>query len=113
VMVSDAASSGAIYFAGQRGTTSPYSGTETQVNDSASQLTLSNLSITTSVNGTACTSDASCKTALSNAMPTSSTVSTATVTVSYIFTPLINGAIFGLGAMMPSSLSNTVAERVQ
>jgi Flp pilus assembly protein TadG len=112
VQVSGAASSGAIYFAGQRGTTSPYTGTETQVNDSASQLTLSKLSIATKVNGTACSSDASCATALANAMPTSSTVSMATVTVTYAFTPLITGSIFGLAAM-PSSLSNTVSERVQ
>jgi hypothetical protein len=113
VQVSDAATSGAIYYAGQRGATSPYTGTETQVNDSASQLTLSKLSIATTVNGTACTSDASCATALTTAMPTASTVSKATVTVTYAFTPIIGGTIFGLAAMMPSSLSNTVSERVQ
>jgi Flp pilus assembly protein TadG len=113
VMVSDAASSGAIYFASQRGATNPYSATQTQVFSSSTRLTAANLSIATSVNGTTCATDAACATALSNAMPSASSVSTATVTITYTFTPLIGGSLFGLAAMMPSSLVNSVAERVQ
>jgi hypothetical protein len=62
VMVTNAASSAARYFASQRGTATPYTSTKTQVVTSAAYLATGNLSITTYVNGTQCTSDSDCPT---------------------------------------------------
>jgi Flp pilus assembly protein TadG len=112
MMVSNAASTGAQYFAAQRGTTDPYSSTQTQVTSSAAYLNTKSLSVTTSVDGTSCSSDAACASALSAAVGASS-VGVATVSVSYTFTPIISGTPFGLTAAMPSSLSSSVVERVQ
>jgi Flp pilus assembly protein TadG len=107
VMVANAASAGGQTFSAQRGATSPYSATQTQVNSSSALLTTTNLSFTTLVNNTQCQSDTDCASALTSAMGQA-----ATVTVSYAFTPLLKGSVFGL-VTMPSTLSSTVVERVQ
>jgi Flp pilus assembly protein TadG len=108
VMVTNAASSGARYFAAQRGTATPYTATKTQVVSSAAYLNSGNLSITTYVNGTQCTSDSDCATALSAAAS-----SPATVTVTYSsFSALFKGTLAGLIGM-PGSLNSTMVERVQ
>jgi Flp pilus assembly protein TadG len=108
VMVTNAASSGARYFAAQRGSATPYTATKTQVTASAAYLNSGNLSITTYVNGTQCTSDSDCATDLSAAAN-----SPATVTVTYSsFSPLFNGSLAGLVGM-PASLNSTMVERVQ
>jgi Flp pilus assembly protein TadG len=112
VMVTNAASSGARYFASQRGTTNPYSSTQTQVGASAALLTTSKLTIATSVNGAVCSSDSSCAADL-NSAGGASAVGTATVTVSYTFVPLFKGTLSRLYAMMPTSLSASAVERVQ
>jgi Flp pilus assembly protein TadG len=112
VMVANAASSGARYFASQRGTTNPYSSTQTQVGMSAALLTTSKLTIATSVNGAVCTSDSSCAADLTSAGGTSA-VGTATVTVSYTFVPIFKGSLSRLYTMMPTSLSASAVERVQ
>jgi Flp pilus assembly protein TadG len=113
VMVSNAASAGARYFAAQRGTATPYSGTQTQVQTSASLLTSSNLSIAAAVNGGNCTSDSACAADLTSAA-SGATVSTATVTVTYSgFSPVFKGSLSGLYALMPSTLAATAVERVQ
>ncbi|MGF7129698.1 Flp pilus assembly protein TadG [Paraburkholderia sp. EB58] len=108
VMVTNAASSAARYFASQRGTATPYTSTKTQVVTSAAYLATGNLSITTYVNGTQCTSDSDCATDLSAAAN-----SPATVTVTYSsFSPLFKGKLAGL-VSMPASLNSTMVERVQ
>jgi Flp pilus assembly protein TadG len=113
VMVANAASAGARYFASQRGTTTPYSGTQTQVQTSAAVLNTGNLSITATVNGGNCTSDAACAADLTSAA-SGSAVATAAVTVTYSnFSPLFKGALSGLYSMMPTALNATAAERVQ
>jgi len=112
VMVANAASSGARYFASQRGTANPYSATQTQVGTSAALLTTSKLTIATSVNGAACSSDSSCAADLTSAGGTSA-VGTATVTVSYTFVPLFKGTLSRLYTMIPTSLSASAVERVQ
>ena len=113
IMVSNAASSGALYFAAQRGNSTPYTSTQTQVTSSAAYLTSANLTVSTRVNGTACASDSSCSSALSAATSASSPV-VAAVSVTYNnFSPLIGGSLFGLAAVVPSSLSSTVQARVQ
>jgi Flp pilus assembly protein TadG len=112
VMVANAASSGARYFAAQRGTTNPFSSTQTQVGASAALLTTSKLTIAAAVNGAACSSDSSCAADLTSAGGTSA-VGTATVTVSYTFVPLFKGSLSRLYTMMPTSLSASAVERVQ
>jgi Flp pilus assembly protein TadG len=113
VMVANAASAGARYFASQRGTTTPYSGTQTQVQTSAAVLNTGNLSITASVNGGNCTSDSACASDLTSAA-SASAVATAAVTVTYSnFSPLFKGSLSGLYSMMPSALNATAVERVQ
>ncbi|WP_103704923.1 TadE family protein [Paraburkholderia eburnea] len=107
VMVASAASAAAQNFAFQRGTTTPYSSTQTQMTSSSSWLKSQNLTLTTSVNGTQCSSDTSCSTALTNASG-----QPATITVAYTFTPLLRGSIFAIAAM-PSTLSTTAVARVQ
>jgi Flp pilus assembly protein TadG len=107
VMVASAASAAAQNFAFQRGTTTPYSSTQTQMTSSSSLLKSQNLTLTTTVNGTQCSSDTSCSTALTNG-----TGQAAAVTVAYTFTPLLRGSIFGIAAM-PSTLSTTSVARVQ
>jgi Flp pilus assembly protein TadG len=76
-VLTNAAAAGATVFSGSRGFT-PYSSAVTSVQTAAGSLTTANLTITTTVNGAACASDAGCNTAFgtSGGMP-------ATVTVSY------------------------------
>jgi Flp pilus assembly protein TadG len=112
VMVVNAASSGARYFASQRGTSTPYSSTQSQVSTSAALLNTSNLSVAMSVNGVACSTDSSCATELTSAGGTSA-VGTASVSVTYTFAPLFKGGLSGLYAMMPGSLNASAVERVQ
>jgi len=113
VMVANAASAGARYFAAQRGSTTPYSGTQTQVQTAGSTLTTGNLSITATVNGANCTSDTACAADLTSAA-SGSAVATAAVTVTYSnFSPLFKGALAGLYTMMPTALNATAVERVQ
>lgn len=113
VMVANAASAGARYFASQRGTTSPYSGTQTQVQTSAAGLSTGNLSITATVNGGNCTSDTACAADLTSAA-SGAAVATAAVSVTYSnFSPLFKGALSGLYSIMPSALNATAVERVQ
>ncbi|MGF6726261.1 Flp pilus assembly protein TadG [Paraburkholderia sp. GAS41] len=107
VMVANAASSGARYFAGQRGSATPYTATQAQVATSAAYLT-GTLTLTTYVNGTQCTSDTDCATDLASAANAPTTV---TVTYSS-FSPLFKGKLAGLVGM-PTSLSATMIERVQ
>jgi Flp pilus assembly protein TadG len=107
LMVASAASAAAQNFALQRDTTTPYSSTQTQMTSSSVLLKSQNLALATSVNGTSCNSDTTCSTALANASG-----QPASVTVTYTFTPLLRGAVFGLAAM-PSTLGTTVVERVQ
>ena len=67
LMVTDAARAGGRVLALSRGSSTPYSDTVSQVRSSASDLTASSLTIVTSINGTACTSDTTCQTALTSA----------------------------------------------
>jgi Flp pilus assembly protein TadG len=80
-VLTNATATGALLFSQGRSFTSPYSSAvsavKSAVKSAAGSLTTANLTITTSVNGTACTSDAACLTAFGQGgIP-------ATVTVSY------------------------------
>jgi Flp pilus assembly protein TadG len=107
MMVASAASAAAQNFAFQRNTSTPYSSTLTQMTGSSALLKSANLSLSTSVNGAQCISDSACASELTNASG-----EPAQVTVTYTFTPLLKGSVFGL-ATMPSTLSTTEVDRVQ
>lgn len=105
-ILADATAVGANFFAAQSGSSTAYADTITQVKTSASALNVNNLVITTAVAGTNCT-DPSCGTMLIAGQGKQ-----ATVTVTYNFTPLFTGSLFGLSAMMPTALNYSMAERV-
>lgn len=113
VMVMNVASSGARFFASQRGTTTPYTDTKTQIQKSAAYLTVANLSYSTSVGNAPCSADATCATDLSNAV-LNGAVTNATVRVTYSpYKPLLVGSLPGIKNLLPSSLNFTVVERAQ
>ncbi|MGH6846156.1 MAG: TadE family protein [Methylocella sp.] len=64
VILTNAAEAGAIQFAYSRGNSAPYTLTTAAITAAAPTLTPASLTITMSVNGTACASDATCQTAL-------------------------------------------------
>jgi Flp pilus assembly protein TadG len=75
VMLTNAVVTGAQLFSISRGTTpTPYTSTVSAIEAAAPSLTPANLTITLSVNGAACTTDAACQTALSNAATNPATV---------------------------------------
>jgi Flp pilus assembly protein TadG len=100
-MLTDAAGAGLRQLTIERGFPTPYTDAVNQITGTATALSTSNLSITLSVNGAACASDAACVTALINAQGQA-----AQVTVSYScslqLTPLLpnpcplTSTIFGL-----------------
>lgn len=84
VTLTNAANVGAMQFAISRSDTTPYTDTVSAVKAAAPTLTPANLTITLAVNGTACSSDSACQTALTNAAPSSGgSLQPASVTVSY------------------------------
>lgn len=101
VAIVNAASAGANYFVSSA-SSNAYSNSLAIVKTSASTLNANNLSITTTVNGTACNSS-SCDTALNTKANYGKTV---TFKVSYTYTPIpfISNII-----VLPSTLSYTVA----
>jgi Flp pilus assembly protein TadG len=75
VMLTNAVATGAQLFSISRGTTpTPHTSTVSAIEAVAPSLIPANLTITLSVNGTACTTDAACQTALSNAATNPATV---------------------------------------
>ncbi|CAB3764894.1 MULTISPECIES: TadE family protein [Burkholderia] len=113
IAVSNAASSAARTFAAQRGTTTPYTTTLSQAVAAASFLNPSGITISTTVNGVACTNDAGCATDLA---PASSAAVDVPVKVSVIYSgfhPVVPGNYLNLNTMMPSLVAATVTARVQ
>lgn len=108
VMLVNAASTGARYFATQRGSSTPVSSTLSQAQASAAMLNAGNLSMVTTVAGVQCTGDSACATALTAAQG-----GEVTVQLSYAFTPMYKGNLYGLGTIVPTTLSNAEAARLQ
>ena len=75
IMLTDATGAGARQFAISRGALTPYDATVSKVR-SAALLTPGSITITIAVNGTACTTNASCITALTAAQGQPASVST-------------------------------------
>jgi Flp pilus assembly protein TadG len=100
--LTNAVRSGARQLSMSRGDATPWTDTINQVYGSAPNLTQASLTITTSVNGTACGTDAACKAALAVGLPT-------TVTASYP----CSLAFFGYNFAAVCTLSSQTTERVE
>jgi Flp pilus assembly protein TadG len=75
IMLTEAVRDGARLLSIARGSSTPYTSTINQVKSSAGTLTAASLTITTTVNGTACATDSACSTALSSASGQAASVS--------------------------------------
>jgi Flp pilus assembly protein TadG len=64
LLLNNGAAEGAMALALSRGTTAPYTTTTTAVTNGAGSLTSSSITVTVSINGSACTTDSSCASAL-------------------------------------------------
>ncbi|MFZ0494088.1 MAG: TadE/TadG family type IV pilus assembly protein [Methylocella sp.] len=108
ITLTGAASIGARQLAISRGDSTPYTDTVNQIYGAAPNLTKAKLTITLSVNGTACATDAACATAL-NAAASSTTAVPGQVIASYPCSLVVMGTNFA-----PScTLSANTTERVQ
>ena len=104
--LTNAVRSGARQLSISRGGATPWADTINQIYGSAPNLTQASLTITISVNGTACASDTACKTALSAA---GATGAPAAVTATY---PCSLG-FFGYNFAAVCTLSSQTTERIE
>jgi Flp pilus assembly protein TadG len=74
VLLTNAVGAGARQFALSRGATTPYADTVSVITGSSPTLTAANITVTLSVNGTSCSSNSACTTALTNAAGQPATV---------------------------------------
>jgi Flp pilus assembly protein TadG len=100
--LNNAAASGAMTFALSRGTSTPYATSTTAITNAAPNLASGSLTKTLKINGTACTTDSGCTTALVAG-------ATATVIVSYP----CDLSVLGVNFKPSCSLSATSAQMVQ
>jgi Flp pilus assembly protein TadG len=100
--LNNAAAQGAMSFALSRGTSSPYTTTTTAITNAAPNLASGSVTKTLKVNGTACTTDTACQTALVAG-------ATASVTVSYP----CDLSVLGVNFKSSCTLSSTAAQMVQ
>ena len=105
IQVTEAVRVGGRTLAISRGATTPFTSARDAIYNSAPGLTQGNFTITMTVNGTACSADAACKTTMSTAQGTQ-----ATVTAAYACTNLI---VYGTNFMPGCSLSSTTSGRVE
>jgi Flp pilus assembly protein TadG len=110
VQVTNAAGVGAMTFSISRGDSTPYTDTKSAITAAAPSLTSANLTITLSVNGTGCSTDSACSTALTNAAPSGGTLTPASVTVAYPCGTMLTGYSFWSATCQ---LSSTMTEGVQ
>jgi Flp pilus assembly protein TadG len=110
VQVTNAAGVGAMTFAISRSDTKPYTDSVSAIEAAAPSLTPANLTMTFSVNGTACSTDSACSTALTNAAPSGGALTPASVTVTYPCGSMLTGYTFWTSSCQ---LSSTISEGVQ
>jgi Flp pilus assembly protein TadG len=110
VQVTNAAGVGAMTFSISRSDSTPVTDTTAAIKVAAPSLTPANLTITFSVNGTTCTTDSGCNTALTNAAPSGGTLTPASVTVAYPCGAMLTGYSFWSATCQ---LSSTMTEGVQ
>lgn len=108
IMLTEAASTGARQLALSRGKTTPRTDTTTLITSAASGLTMAQVTITTNINGAACSTDTTCASAITAAIAGTTTPS-ASVTLSYPCDLVIFGVDFAPGC----SLSSTRAQRIE
>ena len=104
--LTNAVRSGARQLSIDRGAPTPWTDTNNQIYASAPNLTQASLTITMSVNGTACASDATCKAAL---LAAGATGAPAAVTASYP----CSLAFFGYNFASVCTLTSHTTERVE
>lgn len=111
VMPTKAVNVGAMQFAISRSDTTPYTDTVSAIKAAGPTLTPANLTITLSVNGTACATDSACSTALIAAAPSSGgSPQPAAVTATYPCGSMLAGYNFWASTCQPTS---TMTEGVQ
>jgi Flp pilus assembly protein TadG len=111
VMLTNAVSVGAMQFAISRSDTTPYTDTVNAIKSAAPTLTPASLTITLSVNGTACATDSACSTALTAAAPSSGgSLQPAAVSVTYPCGAMLAGYNFWASTCQ---LTSTMTEGVQ
>jgi len=105
IELTDAVRNGTRNFTISRATasTTPYTSTVTAITGGAPSLTASSVTVTASVNGTACSTDSGCTTALTNAAG-----ETATVTATYPCNLTVMGANFAPGCTLTAQSSDLV-----
>ena len=101
--LTDGVRAGGRQFAISRSSTTPYSVSVALVKSSAANLTAGSITVTTSVNGTACASDAACTTALSTAA-----AGTATTTATYPCNLTVMGVNFAPSCTLTSTTSDMI-----
>jgi len=79
ILVANAAAAGERALSTNRGTPTPYTATKTAIDDALPAAMVTKMAFTTTVNTTACTTDAGCETLY----PSSAGVDPSTVTVTY------------------------------
>jgi Flp pilus assembly protein TadG len=104
IMLTEAVTDGARQLALARGSSTPYSAAVSAVQASASNLASGSLTITTSINGTACATDTACQTALSTASGNPAAVS-ATYPCSLV--------VMGVNFAPSCTLSATTTEMIE
>lgn len=104
IMLTEAVRDGARLLSITRGTSAPYTSTINQVQASAGNLTTSSLTITTTVNGTACATDSACSTALSSAAGQIASVSA---------TYPCQLRVMGINFISSCNLSSTTSEMIE
>ena len=109
-VLTNATAAGALLFSQGRSFPAPYSSAVSTIKSSAGTLTTANLTITTSVNGTACATDTACLSAFGQGGMT------ATVTVTYPCPLLFSAATLqwiGINSSTFCPLSSTMTAVVQ
>jgi len=104
VVLTDAVAAGARNLSLSRGASTPYSSTTSLINNSAAGLTTASITVTVTVNGTACSTDTACQTALNSAQGQQANVSA---------TYPCNLVVYGNNYAPSCTLSASTTERVE
>lgn len=105
LMIVNATSVGVRSFSAERGFSTPYSSTITQILEASPYIGITSNDITIKVDGTTCSSDSACATALSNAQGKSASVS-----LYYSYTPIL---LDFMSQLMPDAIRASAAARIQ
>ncbi len=103
IVVTGSAQAAGLQLSISRGTTAPWTDTLNQVYASAAALTRTNLTVTLSVNGVACASDAACKILLS-----SNAGQAASATVTYSCSLLVLGRDYAPSCRLHSTATGRI-----